>query len=148
MSLRPRQATATPHLFAVSLATACQIATPVHPDVNIVFDLPNTICALKASKRSQMDWVMCCFCMKVPASTLAVMLQDWICNSSICMTRRGLKPTGIAIFDAQQQGFASVAHHLQVRSLHQPGLPFRSLTALRVKWCLQALPIHQDFSRA
>ena len=33
------------------------------------------------------------------------------------MTRRGLKPTGIAIFEAQQQGFASVAHHLQVSSL-------------------------------
>lgn len=45
------------------------------------------------------------------------MLQNWICNSSICMTRRGLKPTGIAIFEAQQQGFASVAHHLQVYSL-------------------------------
>ena len=41
-------------------------------------------------------------------------LQDWICNSSICMTRRGLKPTGIAIFEAQQQGFASVAHFVQV----------------------------------
>lgn len=27
--------------------------------------------------------------------------QGWICNSSICMTRRGMKPTGIAIFDAQ-----------------------------------------------
>ena len=25
-----------------------------------------------------------------------------------------MKPTGIAIFDAQQQGFASVAHHVQV----------------------------------
>ena len=27
--------------------------------------------------------------------------QGWICNSSICMTRRGLMPTGIAIFKAQ-----------------------------------------------
>ena len=43
-----------------------------------------------------------------------IFLQGWICNSSICMTRRGLKPTGIAIFDAQQQGFLSVAHHVQV----------------------------------
>ncbi len=30
------------------------------------------------------------------------------------MTKRGLKPTGIAIFEAQQQGFASVAHYVQV----------------------------------
>lgn len=43
-----------------------------------------------------------------------LVLQGWICNSSICMTKKGLKPTGIAIFDAQQQGFRSVAHHLQV----------------------------------
>ena len=41
-------------------------------------------------------------------------VQGWICNSSICMTRRGLKPTGIAIYDAQQKGFASVAHYVQV----------------------------------
>ena len=40
--------------------------------------------------------------------------QGWICNSSICMTRRGMKPTGIAIFEAQQQGFPSVAHFVQV----------------------------------
>ncbi|KAA6423084.1 MAG: hypothetical protein FRX49_07071 [Trebouxia sp. A1-2] len=42
--------------------------------------------------------------------------EDWICNSSICMTKRGLKPTGIAIFEAQQQGFASVAHYVQAVS--------------------------------
>ena len=40
--------------------------------------------------------------------------QGWICNSSICMTRRGMKPTGIAIFEAQQKGFHSVAHYVQV----------------------------------
>ena len=52
---------------------------------------------------------------------LAVLPQGWICNSSICMTRRGLKPTGIAIYDAQQQGFASVAHYVQAcRHLHLP----------------------------
>lgn len=39
--------------------------------------------------------------------------QGWICNSSICMKRRGLKPTGIAIYDAQERGFKSVAHLLQ-----------------------------------
>lgn len=41
-------------------------------------------------------------------------MQGWICNSSICMTRRGLRPTGIAIFEAQQKGFPSVAHYVQV----------------------------------
>jgi hypothetical protein len=38
----------------------------------------------------------------------------WICNSSVCMKRRGYKPTGIAIYEAQQRGYASVAHWLQV----------------------------------
>ena len=42
-------------------------------------------------------------------------VQGWICNSSICMTRRGMKPTGIAIFEAQQKGFPSVAHFVQVQ---------------------------------
>lgn len=41
--------------------------------------------------------------------------DGWICNSSICMTRRGLAPTGIAIFEAQKRGFLSVAHYLQAR---------------------------------
>ncbi|KAG8097947.1 hypothetical protein GUJ93_ZPchr0013g35449 [Zizania palustris] len=36
----------------------------------------------------------------------------WICNSSICLKKRKLAPTGIAIFDARQQGFESVAHLL------------------------------------
>ena len=42
-------------------------------------------------------------------------VQGWICNSSICMTRRGMKPTGIAIFEAQQKGFPSVARFVQVQ---------------------------------
>ncbi|GBF91148.1 hypothetical protein Rsub_04817 [Raphidocelis subcapitata] len=42
--------------------------------------------------------------------------QDgWMCNSSICMKRRGFKPTGIAIYDAQQRGYKSVAHWLQAQ---------------------------------
>lgn len=48
--------------------------------------------------------------------------DGWICNSSICMKRRGLKPTGIAIYDAQQRGFKSVAHLLQVRRVCMTGL--------------------------
>lgn len=43
--------------------------------------------------------------------------DGWICNSSICMTRRGLAPTGIAIFEAQKRGFPSVAHFVQARLL-------------------------------
>ena len=43
--------------------------------------------------------------------------QGWICNSSICMTRRGMRPTGIAIYEAQEKGFASVAHFVQVEGL-------------------------------
>lgn len=60
------------------------------------------------------DWCKTChrFCLFVDQG--CIHCQGWICNSSICMTRRGLKPTGIAIFDAQQQGFLSVAHHVQV----------------------------------
>jgi len=46
--------------------------------------------------------------------TKCVYLQGWVCNNSICLTKRGLKPTGIAIWEAQEQGFLSVAHHLQV----------------------------------
>jgi hypothetical protein len=41
--------------------------------------------------------------------------QGLICNSSFCMKRRGLAPTGIAIFEAQECGFKSVAHYLQAR---------------------------------
>ncbi|KAK9833444.1 hypothetical protein WJX81_005685 [Elliptochloris bilobata] len=43
--------------------------------------------------------------------------EGWICNSSICMTKRGLRPTGIAIFKAQGKGFASVGHYVQAQLL-------------------------------
>ena len=43
--------------------------------------------------------------------------SGWICNSSICMTRRGLAPTGIAIYEAQERGFPSVAHYVQAKML-------------------------------
>jgi len=41
----------------------------------------------------------------------------WICNSSICMKRRGMTPTGIAIYRAKELGFESVAHYLQSQIL-------------------------------
>ncbi len=37
------------------------------------------------------------------------------------MTRRGLKPTGIAIFEAQGKGFASVGHYVQARAQTHAG---------------------------
>ena len=43
--------------------------------------------------------------------------EGWICNSSICMTRRGMAPTGIAIYEAQGKGFQSVAHFVQAKLL-------------------------------
>eukprot|EP00250_Pteridium_aquilinum_P011808 c20318_g2_i1 orf=50-1231(-) len=36
----------------------------------------------------------------------------WICNSSICLSRRKMPPTGIAIFKARELGYQSVAHYL------------------------------------
>ena len=43
--------------------------------------------------------------------------EGWICNSSICMTRRGMAPTGIAIYEAQGKGFQSVSHFVQAKLL-------------------------------
>ncbi|KAM0898862.1 hypothetical protein ACQ4PT_021674 [Festuca glaucescens] len=36
----------------------------------------------------------------------------WICNSSFCLKKRKIAPTGIAIFQAREQGYESVAHLL------------------------------------
>ncbi|KAI3976493.1 hypothetical protein MKX01_008351 [Papaver californicum] len=36
----------------------------------------------------------------------------WICNSSLCLKKRKMVPTGIAIYEARQMGYASVAHLL------------------------------------
>lgn len=38
------------------------------------------------------------------------------------MTRRGLKPTGIAIFEAQKAGYPSVAHYVQAQTRARKGL--------------------------
>ncbi|XP_010270715.1 PREDICTED: cell division cycle-associated 7-like protein isoform X2 [Nelumbo nucifera] len=34
----------------------------------------------------------------------------WICNSSLCLKKRKMVPTGIAIFKAREEGYKSVAH--------------------------------------
>ncbi|XP_027924528.1 cell division cycle-associated protein 7-like [Vigna unguiculata] len=36
----------------------------------------------------------------------------WICNSSICLRKRKMPPTGIAVFKAREMGYKSVAHLL------------------------------------
>ncbi|KAK9925720.1 hypothetical protein M0R45_022989 [Rubus argutus] len=36
----------------------------------------------------------------------------WICNSSFCMKKRKMAPTGIAIYRCQEMGYKSVAHLL------------------------------------
>ncbi|CAN4086585.1 unnamed protein product [Withania somnifera] len=36
----------------------------------------------------------------------------WICNSSLCLKKRKMAPTGIAIFRAKEMGYKSVAHLL------------------------------------
>ncbi|KAJ9141567.1 hypothetical protein P3X46_032090 [Hevea brasiliensis] len=36
----------------------------------------------------------------------------WICNSSLCLKKRKMAPTGIAIFKAREMGYESVAHLL------------------------------------
>ncbi|XP_062209405.1 uncharacterized protein LOC133911215 isoform X2 [Phragmites australis] len=43
----------------------------------------------------------------------------WICNSSICLKRKKIAPTGIAIYDAREQGYESVAHLLMDRLKRQ-----------------------------
>ena len=43
------------------------------------------------------------------------LLQGLICNSSICMKRRGMQPTGIAIFSAQVTACGSLVHRTASR---------------------------------
>ncbi|CAL4918677.1 unnamed protein product [Urochloa decumbens] len=43
----------------------------------------------------------------------------WICNSSFCLKKRKIPPTGIAIYNAREQGYESVAHLLMDRLKQQ-----------------------------
>ncbi|KAL9324415.1 hypothetical protein ACSQ67_009272 [Phaseolus vulgaris] len=43
----------------------------------------------------------------------------WICNSSICLRKRKMPPTGIAVFKAREMGYKSVAHLLMEEQLKQ-----------------------------
>jgi hypothetical protein len=63
------------------------------------------------------EW-MCYHCQEEADPSCGV-----ICNSSICMTRRGMKPTGAAAEEARARGFRSVAHWLQATLLAARGHP-------------------------
>ncbi|GMN69537.1 hypothetical protein TIFTF001_038586 [Ficus carica] len=52
------------------------------------------------------EW-MCPHCMEEKGKN-----PYWICNSSICLKKRKMAPTGIAIYRAQELGHKSVAHLL------------------------------------
>ncbi|XP_038984895.1 uncharacterized protein LOC103695830 isoform X2 [Phoenix dactylifera] len=56
--------------------------------------------------RMKKDW-MCPHCIEEKGIN-----PYWICNSSLCLTKRKMVPTGIAIYQARKQGYKSVAHFL------------------------------------
>ncbi|KAG8388148.1 hypothetical protein BUALT_Bualt02G0095800 [Buddleja alternifolia] len=56
--------------------------------------------------RSNKDWI-CPHCMEDKGIN-----PYWICNSSLCLKKRKMVPTGIAIFRAREMGYKSVAHLL------------------------------------
>ncbi|XP_018683038.2 uncharacterized protein LOC103987532 isoform X1 [Musa acuminata AAA Group] len=59
--------------------------------------------------RAKKDW-MCPHCIEEKGIN-----PYWICNSSLCLKKRKMAPTGIAIYQAQEQGYRSVAHLLMDR---------------------------------
>ncbi|KAM7479621.1 hypothetical protein LguiA_027834 [Lonicera macranthoides] len=56
--------------------------------------------------RENKEW-MCPHCIEEKG-----IKRYWICNSSLCLKRRKMVPTGIAIFRAREMGYDSVAHLL------------------------------------
>jgi len=54
--------------------------------------------------RKKTDW-MCPHCIDDKGIN-----PYWICNSSLCLKKRKMVPTGIAIYHARQEGYESVAH--------------------------------------
>ncbi|XP_061988391.1 uncharacterized protein LOC133706855 isoform X1 [Rosa rugosa] len=56
--------------------------------------------------RENKDW-MCPHCIEEKG-----VRPYWICNSSFCMKKRKMAPTGIAIYRCQEMGYKSVAHLL------------------------------------
>ncbi|KAL3512116.1 hypothetical protein ACH5RR_024833 [Cinchona calisaya] len=56
--------------------------------------------------KADKQW-MCPHCVEEKATK-----PYWICNSSFCLKKRHMVPTGIAIFKAREMGYESVAHFL------------------------------------
>ncbi|XP_015883801.2 uncharacterized protein LOC107419575 [Ziziphus jujuba] len=56
--------------------------------------------------RQRKDW-MCPHCIEEKGIN-----PYWICNSSFCLKKRKMAPTGIAIYRAKEMGYESVAHLL------------------------------------
>uniref|UniRef100_F6GSP0 Zinc-finger domain-containing protein n=1 Tax=Vitis vinifera TaxID=29760 RepID=F6GSP0_VITVI len=54
--------------------------------------------------RANKNW-MCPHCIEEKGIN-----PKWICNSSFCLKKRRMAPTGIAIFRAREMGYKSVAH--------------------------------------
>ncbi|XP_062118111.1 uncharacterized protein LOC133831731 isoform X2 [Humulus lupulus] len=54
--------------------------------------------------RENKEW-MCPHCIEEKGIN-----QYWICNSSFCLKKRNMAPTGIAIYRAKELGYKSVAH--------------------------------------
>ncbi|KAL3617635.1 hypothetical protein CASFOL_037956 [Castilleja foliolosa] len=54
--------------------------------------------------RSNNEWI-CPHCVEEKGTN-----PYWICNSSFCLKKRKMVPTGIAIFRAREMGYKSVAH--------------------------------------
>ncbi|XP_027125780.1 cell division cycle-associated protein 7-like isoform X2 [Coffea eugenioides] len=59
--------------------------------------------------RANQEW-MCPHCVEEKGTK-----PYWICNSSFCLKKRNMAPTGIAIFKAREMGYESVAHYLMDR---------------------------------
>jgi hypothetical protein len=63
------------------------------------------------ARASRGEWV-CYHCQEEADPTCGV-----VCNSSICMTRRGMRPTGAAADEARARGYRSVCHWIKARLL-------------------------------
>ncbi|KAG0451232.1 hypothetical protein HPP92_026532 [Vanilla planifolia] len=72
--------------------------------------------------RKMKDW-MCPHCIEEKG-----IRPYWICNSSLCLRRKKMSPTGIAIYHAREEGFESVAH-LLMDQLKKVGGAFHQLTS-------------------
>lgn len=57
----------------------------------------------------------------------------WICNSSLCLRKRKIAPTGIAIFRAREMGYKSVAHLLMDELQRRRGCPVLKISKYQLE---------------